>query len=163
VWAAWVLPYDRPILLVGDERADLDEARRSLIRVGLDDIAGYLRGGIGTWIEAGYEQAHIPQISVQELRRKQKSGQSLFILDVRSRGEWMAGHIEGAIHIPGGELPKRTAEVPRNIPVHVICGSGYRSSVAASVLKRAGFEQIVNVAGGMAAWDSQALPAASGR
>lgn len=98
-WAAWVVPYDRPILLAGDEGTDIEAARRSLIRVGLDDIRGFLKNGMPGWIGAGLEQAHIQQASVQELWRK--LSESPFILDVRSRGEWNAGHIDGAVHIPG--------------------------------------------------------------
>jgi hydroxyacylglutathione hydrolase len=159
MWAGWVLPYDQPILLVGDDGVNLDNARRALIRVGLDEIAGYLEHGMRAWIEAGYEQAHVPQISVLELQRKRQSGERPFVLDVRSRAEWTTGRIEGASHIAGGDLPGQVHDVPRDRPVHVICGSGYRSSIATSVLKRAGFEDVINVVGGMGAWKAQALPA----
>jgi hydroxyacylglutathione hydrolase len=158
MWAAWVVPYDRPILLVGDGGTDLQEARRSLIRVGFDQIEGYLKGGIPAWIEAGFKQAHIPQISVQELAHKLSSREQISILDVRSPNEWREGHIEQAIHIPGGELPKRLEELPREGQIYVICGSGYRSSVATSVLARAGRHALINVLGGMTAWNKQALP-----
>jgi hydroxyacylglutathione hydrolase len=162
MWAGWVVPYDRPILLVADEGADTASARRSLIRVGLDGIHGWLKGGMRAWIEAGYDQAHVPQISVRELDDERRRAKP-FILDVRSPGEWMAGHIDGAIHIPGGDLPKRTGEIPHDRPVHVICGSGYRSSIAASVLKRAGVPRVINVVGGMSAWKAQALPEVAGK
>lgn len=156
VWAAWVVPYDRPILLAGDENTDLDQARRSLVRVGLDSIVGSLKGGMRAWIEAGFEQAHLPQESVHELA--EQLPKQPFVLDVRSPNEWKAGHVAGALHIPAGSLPKRIAEVPRDCTVHVMCGSGYRSSIAASVLLQAGFGDIVNVPGGMAAWQAQRLP-----
>jgi hydroxyacylglutathione hydrolase len=68
MWAAWVLPYDRPILLIGDANTDMDAARRSLIRVGLDTAVGSLRGSIGAWLESGGDQGHVPQVSVHELR-----------------------------------------------------------------------------------------------
>jgi len=158
MWAAWVVPYDRPILLVGDAGTDLEQARRSLIRVGFDQIEGYLKGGMPAWIEAGLEQTHIPQISVQELAQKLRCKDQIAVLDVRSPKEWREGHIEQAIHIPGGELPKRLDELPRDKEVYVICGSGYRSSVATSVLARAGRRALVNVLGGMAAWNKQGLP-----
>lgn len=160
MWAAWVVPYDRPLLLVGDEGSDLLEARTSLIRVGFDDIRGALKGGMKAWIEAGLPQAHVPQISVCELAEKLKDKQlpHFTVLDVRSPKEWDSGHIEGAMHIPGGSLPKRTAEVPATEPIYVICGSGYRSSIATSVLERAGHLNIKNVVGGMGAWNAQKLP-----
>ncbi len=157
MWAGWVIPPDRPLLLVGDKGMDMEEARRSLIRVGLDDIRGFLKGGMTAWIEAGLEQAHVPQISVKELAAHQGANHQAFVLDVRSPGEWKSGHIAGATHIPGGQLPKHTSEVPQT-EVNVICGSGYRSSIASSVLKRAGWKNIVNVVGGMTAWHAQHLP-----
>jgi len=111
--------------------------------------------------EAGGEQAHVPQIPVEELSERMKQG--AFLLDVRTANEWSAGHVEGATHIMGGDLAKRAAEVPTDRAVHIICGSGYRSSVASSVLKRAGFGDVVNVAGGMSAWNQRKLPTVSGQ
>jgi len=159
MWAAWVVPYDRPLLLAGDTETDLEQARRSLVRVGFDHIEGFLKGGMPAWIEAGFDQAHIPQISVQELRSRLHSSDQVTVLDVRSPKEWREGHIEGAFHIPGGELPKRVNELSRDSELQVICGSGYRSSVATSVLLRAGHDRLVNVVGGMTAWKKQNLPA----
>jgi hydroxyacylglutathione hydrolase len=150
MWASWVAPYDRPIYLAGDADTDYLEARRALIRVGLDDIHGYLRGGVASWIEAGFEQAHIPQISAAELADLRQRG--AFVLDVRTDSEYAGGHIPGARHLFAGELSDRLAELDREEPIYVICGSGYRSSVAASVLRRAGFPKVVNVVGGMNAW-----------
>jgi hydroxyacylglutathione hydrolase len=157
MWAAWVVPYDHPILLVGDADTDLEQSRRSLIRVGFDEIEGYLKGGMTAWIEAGLEQAHIPQISVLELANRLDSSDQVTVLDVRSPKEWRDGHIHDAIHIPGGELPKRVNELPSDSKLHVICGSGYRSSVATSVLERAGYGHLVNVVGGMTAWNRRGL------
>lgn len=151
VWASWVVPYDRPILLAGDEHTDMEAARRALIRVGLDDIRGSLRGGVRAWLEAGFPQAHVPQISVEELR--ERIGKGAFVLDVRTKNEWNAGHIEGAQWLMAGDLPKQLDQLPRDKTIHVICGTGYRSSVSTSVLRRSGFKDVVNVAGGMTAWN----------
>jgi hydroxyacylglutathione hydrolase len=155
LWSGWVLPYDCPIFLVGDARTDLEEVRKSLIRVGYDMIEGALKGGIESWIAAGKEQAHIAQISVLELERQVK--QAAFVLDVRSPEEWKSGHIAYALHIPAGHLQSRLNELPGDCAIHVICGSGYRSSIACSILRRAGFEKIVNTIGGMTAWRAQRL------
>ena len=155
-WAAWVVPYDKPILLVGDASSNYDEARRALIRVGLDDVRGYLKGGMAAWVESGNDLAHVPQISVRELSEVKGSG--AFILDVRADGEWAAGHIESATHIMGGDLPKRANELPRDRKIYAVCRGGYRSSIATSVLKRAGFHDVINVDGGMGAWERQKLP-----
>ena len=74
------------------------------------------------------------------------------MVDVRTSREWNAGHIEGAVHIPLGDLARRASELPRDRPVATICEGGYRSSLAATVLSRAGLDGVINVAGGMTAW-----------
>jgi len=130
MWAAWVLPYDRPILLIGDANTDMEAARRALIRVGLDTAIGSLRGGISAWLESGKKQGHVPQISVQELRAILGESSKVTLLDVRSPSEWRGGHIDGAVHISGDDLPKHVAGVPADKPLYVICGSRYRSSIA---------------------------------
>ena len=155
MWAAWTLPYDRPIFLIGDESTDYEQASRSLVRVGLDEVRGYLKGGMPAWIDAGLPQAHIPQESVDELHDRLAEH---FLLDVTSDGEWKSGHIAGATHIMAGHLAKRVQELPRDKEIHVICGSGYRSSIACSVLQRMGFDHIVNVVGGMTAWKHRGFP-----
>ncbi len=153
-WASWLLPYDVPIVLVGDASTDHEQARRSLMRVGLDDITGYIKGGVIAWIEAGLAQAHLPQISVEELHQKKDA----YILDVRGDGEWNAGHIASAQHIMAGDVPKRLPEIERGREVHVICGTGYRSGAVASVLQKSGFSRVSNVVGGMTAWKKRDLP-----
>ncbi|MHB8639884.1 MAG: MBL fold metallo-hydrolase [Candidatus Acidiferrales bacterium] len=155
MWAAWILPYGRPIFFVGDASTDYEQASRSLVRVGLDDVRGYLKGGMAAWVEAGLEQAHVPQISVEELHHQANRA---FVLDVTSDGEWKSGHIDGATHIMAGNLPKHLNELPRDKEIHVICGSGYRSSIASSILRNAGFDKIVNVLGGMTAWNLRGFP-----
>ena len=168
LWAGWLLEPIKPIVLIGDP-ADLDPARRSLIRVGLDNICGYLSGDIAAWIDAGKELAHIPQCSAHEahaelagtsLPKVALTGTALTgaaLLDVRSNTEWSDGHIAGAVHIMLGDLPSRLAEVPTT-KLFVLCGSGYRSSIATSILAAHGFHNLVNIDGGMAAWRRQQLP-----
>jgi len=158
MWSAWLLPYDRPILLVGDAQTDFDQARRSFLRVGLDHVCGSLQGGIQAWVEAGKDQAHILQSSVRELKRLLEKEDAPALLDVRSPAEWRSGHISGAIHIPAGELQKRLNELPAREILYVICGSGYRSSIASSILARTGRIKPVNVNGGMTAWRNQGFP-----
>ena len=153
MWAAWVVPYDRPILLAGDDASDLETTRRALVRVGLDDVRGYLAGGMKAWTEAGFATAQLPQISVDELRGR--IAQGAFVLDVRTKNEWNAGHIEQAQWLMAGDLPKHVDELPRDKTIHVICGTGYRSSISTSVLRRAGFKEVVNVTGGMSAWNKK--------
>jgi hydroxyacylglutathione hydrolase len=78
MWAGWVVPYDRPILLLGDEGMNIESAWKSLVCVGLDEIRGWLKGGMRSWIEVGLDQAHVPQISVRELEDKRRLGTVLF-------------------------------------------------------------------------------------
>jgi hydroxyacylglutathione hydrolase len=158
-WAGWVLPYDRPTTLVLDHPDQLDEVVTHLVRVGFDDIQGYLQGGIDAWETSGYELGSLRTLSVgdlaQQLRRDRRG---VTVLDVRTEKEWSAGHIEGALHIHGGTLQDRVAEVPRDQPVVVVCGSGYRASIAGSFLKRHGIDQVANAVGGMTAWRAAGLP-----
>jgi hydroxyacylglutathione hydrolase len=158
-WAGWVLPYDRPTLIVADDAAQVPEVVTHLLRVGFDDVQGYLQGGMDTWEMSGYELTTLDTKSVQDLAKivRQAPGK-LTVLDVRTEKEWNAGHIDGAIHIHGGKLQERFADVPRDKPVAVVCGSGYRASIAASFLKREGYEDVTNVLGGMTAWKAAGLP-----
>jgi len=158
-WAAWMVPYDTPILLVAENPADIEPAVRALVRVGLDDVRGWLEGGMGAWRRQGLPIDTLPQMSIPELAAAIEDRPAIDVLDVRSDGEWDAEHIEGAVHIHGGFVAERIDEIPRNgRPLAVVCGSGYRSTAVASVLKRAGFENVRNVPGGMQGWRSARLP-----
>lgn len=158
-WAGWVLPYDRPILIVPENPADVPEVVTHLLRVGFDDVQGYLEGGLSEWETHGFPLARLQTTSVHELAaRLTQEGQHPFVLDVRTENEWNSGHIAGAHHIHGGKLEDRYVEVPRDRPVAVVCGSGYRASIASSFLKREGYKDVTNVLGGMAAWKAAELP-----
>lgn len=158
-WASWVVPYDTPLLLIANNRSDAEAAVRSLVRVGLDDVRGVIDGGIEAWRAAGGELERTPQIDPVSLAARLAAGESgLHVLDVRADDEWAAGHIAGAQHIMAGDLAKRIDEVPRTGTVAVICGTGYRSTVANSILARAGRTNLLNVTGGMTAWRTAGLP-----
>ncbi len=156
-WAAWVVPYETPILLVGSRNEPMDDVVRSLARVGLDDVRGYLDGGLEKWIAGGYPVTHVRQMTPAEFAEVRKST-PMHVVDVRTNEEWRGGHVSGARHIMGGKLTEHLTDLPRNAPIALICGSGYRSTVAASVLERAGFADVVNITGGMAAWGHAGLP-----
>lgn len=157
-WAGWVLPYDRPILVISDDLSQMGQVVTHLLRVGFDDVQGYLEGGIGAWEISGFPLSKLNTMSVDDLNKLLKTEKQLTILDVRTEKEWNDGHIDGAVHIHGGTLQDRITEVPQDKPVAVICGSGYRASIASSFLKRHGFEDVSNVIGGMSAWKSAKLP-----
>jgi hydroxyacylglutathione hydrolase len=131
---------------------------RALVRVGLDDVQGYLDGGMGTWIENGYPVAHTRQVSPIELAAELPRGR-VTVVDVRSDDEWSDGHVAGALHLMAGTLADHATSLPRDgVTLALMCGTGYRSTVAASVLERTGFTNLVNLTGGMAAWQHAGLP-----
>jgi hydroxyacylglutathione hydrolase len=157
-WAAWVLPYDLPILLVAPDPSVVEDVVRQLVRVGLDDVRGYLDGGMSAWVEAGHELAELPQIAPLELLSRLDAGEPIYVLDVRTDTEWLDGHVSGARHLMGGYVAAEAGSLPRDVPLAIICRTGFRSTVAASVLARAGFEQVMNVTGGLRNWRRAGLP-----
>jgi hydroxyacylglutathione hydrolase len=157
-WAGSVLPTDRPLLLVLDGPEQLWDVCWELLRIGYDLPQGWLAGGMFAWRTAGRPIEIMRQWTIRELREAMDSDGSLEVLDVRQPAEWHEGHIRGARHITGAELTRRVDELPRDRPVAVICGSGYRSSVIGSVLKRHNFDPVFNVLGGMTGWEAEGLP-----
>ena len=153
-WAGALLSPEKPIVLVAEDEERVAESRTRLARVGLENVVGYLDGGILAWDEAKRPLAKTEQIPVDELKARIEEGAALTVLDVRRPAEWQAGHIAEAVHMPLHELEKRAASLDRNGPVAIICASGYRSSIATSVLERMGFHRFSNVLGGMNAWNA---------
>lgn len=151
-WAGYVLPAEVKVVLLGANHHEAAEAARQLMRIGVSRIEGFVNGGFDAWRDAGLPTASIPLTTVQDLASAINSGTAPLVVDVRTNREFQAGHIDGAFHIPLGDLVRRAAEIPRDRPVATICEAGYRSSLAASVLARAGLDRLVNVTGGMSAW-----------
>ena len=145
-WCGTLLSPHERIVIVADSVAQAREAVMRLARVGMENIAGYLDGGILAWTRDDYELEQTPQISPHELREAH-----IDVLDVRRPMEFAAGHVPGARNIPLSDLPRRLGEID-DAPLAVICASGYRSSTAMSLLARAGRGDLRNVAGGTAAW-----------
>jgi hydroxyacylglutathione hydrolase len=156
-WAGWVVDADTPVILLADEPAHAQEAAVQLLRVGLDRIEGAIAGGYDAWIGAGLPTATLEQIAASELRDS-AARQSMRIVDVRTPREWRAGHLEGSINIPVGEIPARARELAGDAAVATICEGGYRSTLAASLLAHEGVAHIVNITGGMAAFRSVETP-----
>lgn len=158
MFAGWVLPYDKPILLVLEDREHLEIAVRYLIRLGYDHVEGYLCGGIeACGLESWYTEAlptdHLGLLTIQELKAQLDSREDFIVLDVRSDDEWGEGHIEGALHIYVGHLEKRLNEIPVDQPIAVICSVGNRASLGASILRRRRRREVYIVLGGMLAWE----------
>jgi hydroxyacylglutathione hydrolase len=156
-WAGWFLPYDKPILLV-TETNDVSPIVRALLRMGYDRVESFLSGGIHDWHAAGLETESINAVTVQELCHLLDESEDVWILDVRSKEEVQHNPIPGAYHIHLSQVPERMDEVPRDRPVYIFCGSGRRSTVAASLLKPAGSENLTVVLGGLAGWSSVTCP-----
>lgn len=157
-FAGCMLPYDKPILLVLEDQGHLDMAVRYLIRVGYDNISGFLKEGIESWYNAGYPTESLPLLSVHQLKEKLDRHEELLVLDARDQEEWNSGHIPGALHIYVGHVEQRLAEIPRDKTVAVLCSVGHRAGIAASVLLRAGFPQVYNVLGSITAWRHARFP-----
>ncbi|HMK29655.1 MAG TPA: MBL fold metallo-hydrolase [Terriglobales bacterium] len=154
-WAARILGLDKRIILVGEDPDHIRESQMRLARVGIENVRAYLEGGIAGWVASGYELDYIPQISVQEFAELlDQEKDHLAVLDVRERGEVEAGAMENSVRIPLGQLADRTAELDPSKLLVVHCKSGYRSSIATSILRRAGFRDIANLTGGFEAWKS---------
>lgn len=151
-YAGWTLPYDKPILLILEDKIYLNKAVRYLYRLGYDNLTGYLVGGIEGWYKQSLPLEHFGLISVHELKNWLNQKDDLFTLDVREDEKWDQGHIPGSINIFSGYLENRIEELPRDRPIIVVCNVGNRASLAASILTRAGFQDVHNVLGGMTAW-----------
>jgi rhodanese-related sulfurtransferase len=159
-WAARILGLDTRLIVVGEDPEHVRESQMRLARVGVENVAGYLADGVAGWIKGGFELEYIPQITVQdfvELQEQEKGG--VAVLDVREPGEVSGGAIEGSVHIPLGQLPSRLDELDRGRLLVVHCKSGYRSSIATSMLRRAGFRDVANLVGGFDAWKTAGLSA----
>ncbi len=151
-WVGFIVPGGTPIMLVVDSPANAERARLELARIGFDSVVGYIEADTLT------EITQLSQLSVCDLKAEQKRGEAPVVLDVRTPGEWTKLHIDGALHIPLPTLPKRLNELPKQQPVAVVCGSGYRSSIAASLLQAHGFRELQNVMGGMSAYEETKCP-----
>ncbi|MDI6693612.1 MAG: rhodanese-like domain-containing protein [Anaerolineales bacterium] len=153
-WAGWVIPFGMPLIIIADHPDQREEATRQLIRIGYDDLRGYLEGGIPAWEATGLPVTRVPRISVEELVRRLKRADAPAVVDVRFDPEWRAGHIPGAIHIEPGRLAAEELPVPKDHPIVVHCGHSDRSTVGISLLERRGFTNLALLKGGISAWQS---------
>jgi hydroxyacylglutathione hydrolase len=155
-WAGALLGLSARPVLIAESQEAISEAQTRLARVGLEDARGYLKGGVAAWSAAGLPLATLDQITVEALSNRLQ-GPGLQVLDVRREPEWEAGHIAGAFWWPLDNFKVAPPEIDRNTPIAVHCKGGYRSMIACSLLQRAGFRSVVNVAGGFDAWQQAKL------
>ncbi|MBN2206616.1 MAG: MBL fold metallo-hydrolase [Candidatus Aminicenantes bacterium] len=148
-FAGWVIPPRSEIYVVADDRARAEEAAVWLRRVGLDRIRGTLAGGLVSWVKAGLPTARVGQISVPDFHRMCRERKCAQFVDIRSPGEFAGGAIKGAVNIPAPNLRTKYKGLRKDRPVVLICSTGNRSSLAASLLLMRGFRDVGHVAGGM--------------
>jgi hydroxyacylglutathione hydrolase len=156
-WAGWLIPFGTALVLVTASATDREEAVRQLIRIGYDDLRGYLDGGMPAWTAAGLPIERFKRMSVSELQDRLARGDDLAVLDVRQDAEWTAGHIPGAVHIENGRLPYDALPLSMDTPIAVHCQHRDRSTAGLSVLARRGYRDLTLVDGGFAAWASAGL------
>ncbi|MDQ3844289.1 MAG: rhodanese-like domain-containing protein [Bacteroidota bacterium] len=148
-WAGSLLPFDKPIILVTEESKEKETIIR-LARVGFSKIAGYVVGGFEQWKRAGEEIDMIIEVEADELAMDLPFDDNLVVVDVRKPAEYASGHVKDAINIPLNEMtdPASMANLEEEHNIYLHCAGGYRSTIAASLLKRQGIHNLRNVAGG---------------
>lgn len=151
-WAGWMLEYDKPFLIVARD-SRIEALTKALIRIGLDNIVGYVND-MDKIANAGYQTETIKQITVQQLKDR---NENFLFLDVRGYAEYNAGHIEDALNIHAGYLKDHIDKLPRDRKIVVHCAGGDRSAIAASLLKRNGYDNIYNLTCGMNGWKQAGL------
>jgi hydroxyacylglutathione hydrolase len=156
-WAGTVLDASRAIVIVAEPGRE-EEAATRLGRIGFDSVAGYLEGGMQSLESRPDLLARTERLTAGLLAEDLRLPAPPLVVDVRSPREWNTKHIDGSLNLPLNHLEERLQEIPRDRTVVVACAGGYRSSIAASLLQRQGLDRIVELAGGMAAWEAAQMP-----
>ena len=156
-WAGSVLEKERPIIIVADAGREKDSVRR-LARVGIDRVAGVLHGGMLALDARPDLVERTPRLTARALAERLAASDAPLVVDIRTDTERAAGYVAGSLHLPLSQWPKRMAEIPQGQPVALYCAGGYRSSVAASLLRASGRTGVVDLIGGFAAWRENVLP-----
>ena len=152
-WVGTVLESTAPIVIIAEPGREHEAAMR-LGRIGFDEIKGYLKDGMATLAGRPELVESTERISAAMLAEELSAKAPLLVLDVRTPGEWKAGHISGSVNVPLTQLRRRLEEIPRDRRIAVTCAGGYRSSIALSLLKKNDIRNIEELAGGMAAWET---------
>lgn len=159
-WTTSLIPMDQPLLLI-TEPDQLDETIERLARAGFEKISGHLEGGFAAWAKAGLPIDMIIDIEADELAMDLGHDDKMVVVDVRDENDFAAGHISGATHLPLSEMSDvlSIASLPEEANLYIHSGSGYRSVIAASLIKRQGIHNLRNIIGGwMAISQQQGLP-----
>lgn len=156
-WVGWMIDPEQSLLLVVESERDVKLATEQLFRIGYDHLVGYLHNGMTSWQNAGLPLQHVDEWTVQELNQH-KDESKVTVLDVRSDTEYQHGYVLGAEHIFVAHLDEHLDRLDQNQTIATYCGSGYRASIAASLLQKHGFEQVINIPGSWIAWKAAHLP-----
>jgi len=159
-WAGTLLDMARPILVIAEPGRE-EESEVRLGRIGFDRVEGYLEGGIEAAESRPGLLEHADRITAVTVAEELASSSPPLVLDVRAPGERAEKRIEGSLHIPLSHLRKRLDEIPRDRPIVVQCAGGYRSAIAASLLRQNGFHHVTDLVGGIAAWEASRLAVVS--
>ena len=157
-WVGWLLPEDVRLLLVADSPADREEMVRQLVRIGYDNLDGYLDGGMEAWLESRLPVASLGAMTPAELYEELEAGDGPAVVDVRFAAEWDEGHVPGATHVELGDLQAKAGSLSSDGSYAMLCAAGVRASTAASILRREGIERVSVVVGGTEAWKAAGLP-----
>lgn len=152
-WLGMVVEAASEIIVVADSEADAREAAFRFRRAGYDRLIGYLADGVSGWAMQGKQLDHLPQLTVDSLKHVLAKYSDHVVLDVRTDAEWQTGHIEGAVHTPISDLIQHGTDLPKQRHVTAVCGSGYRSNIAGSLLKSLRYDQVFSLIGGMTSWN----------
>jgi len=161
-FAGSVVPHDVDIVLVADPGFEI-ESRNRLGRIGFDRVVGYLAHPFAVMAANPERTARASRLTVPEFERRRAEIDGIQIVDIRNPGEIAIGSIEGSVELPAGQIPNRLDELDPTAPTVVYCAGGYRSSVAASVLRAAGFTDVSDLLGGYGAWLEFAGPSLPAR
>lgn len=150
-WAGSLLPFDKELILVCEEGKEKEAVTR-LARVGFSQVAGYLKGGVDAWRAAGEELDMIIDVEADELAMDLPFDENLVVVDVRRQTEYADGHVKDAVNLPLNEMndPAHLSQFEEHQNIYVHCAGGYRSVIAASLLKRQGIHNLRNIVGGWA-------------
>jgi hydroxyacylglutathione hydrolase len=156
-WAGTLLDPTRPIVIIAEPGRE-QEASVRLGRIGFDNVKGYLRNGMESLVNKPELLQSTRRVSAPMLAEEMSSSHPPVIVDIRTPSEWNTGHITGSINLPLSQLQQHIDQLPRDRVVAVHCAGGYRSSIAASLLALHGVTDLIELAGGMAAWETAKLP-----
>ena len=159
-WAGTVLDRTKPIVIIAEPGREQEAAVR-LGRIGFDHVKGYMKGGMQALADRPELVWPTERIDAPTLADELASLDPPLLLDIRNPREWATKHIDGSQNVPLNHLQERIAEIPRDRRIAVHCAGGYRSSIAASILHQYGVTNLIEMAGGLAAWEAAKLPVVS--